>query len=489
MHPTHNRRWVALTLLAAVEFILLLDTSIVNVALPTIKAALHFSEADLAWIPNVYQLIFGGFLLLGGRAADLFGRRRLFLAGLAIFTAGSLLAGLAPTALVLLIARGAQGIGAALVIPAEQSLLVTIFTDQAEFNRAIGIWGAIGGAGGAAGLALGGILTQFAGWPWIFLINVPIGLVVLFLAPGLLPESRAEDVAAHRIDLAGAITVTLALLLLAYTLVEAPQAHWSLPQVSGALALSVFLLAAFVGIEARAADPLMPLRVFSIRNLNGANLVSLLVGAAHAPLFYFLSLYLQQVLGYSPFNAGVALLPVALASIVTAALLLSRALNHLGAKIVLAGGMTLLAVGIALFARAPLHTIYLLDILPGLLIVAVGLPSVFAGSNILAVTAVAESETGLASGMVNTAQRFGSGLGIAGLAILASLFAGMNDHSVAPAVIASGLRVAFLGAAGLALLGAVLTMAIIQQKKQARGEAESDKEAAPAEGHGFHFHH
>lgn len=488
MHPTQNRRWVALLLLTAVEFILLLDTSIVNVALPTIKAALHFSEADLAWIPNVYQLVFGGFLLLGGRAADLFGRRRLFLAGLALFTVGSLLAGLAPTAALLLIARAAQGVGAALVIPAEQSLLVTIFTDPAEFNRAIGIWGALGAAGGATGLALGGILTQFAGWPWIFLINVPIGVVVLLLAPSLLPESRAEGGAAHRLDIAGAIAVTLALLLLAYTLVEAPQAHWSLFQVSGALLLTILLLAAFVGIEARAVAPLVPLRVFTIRNLNGANLVSLLVGAAHAPLFFFLSLYLQQVLGYSPLDTGVALLPIALASIATAALLLSRALNHVGAKAVLVGGMSLLAVGIALFARVPLHADYLRDILPASLIVAIGLPAAFAGSNIPAVTAVAESETGLASGMVNTLQRFGSGLGIAGLAILASAVVGAGGQGAAPSALAPGLRVAFLGAAALALLGAVLALALIQQPKQARGGARSDKELAPAGTHP-HFHH
>ncbi|HLJ81218.1 MAG TPA: MFS transporter, partial [Ktedonobacterales bacterium] len=314
MQTTARQRWTALILLAAIEFMILLDTSIVNIALPAIKTGLHLSESDLSWVQNAYLLVFGGFLLLGGRAADLFGRRRLYLLGLSLFTASSLLAGLAPTGGVLLLARALQGIGAAIVLPAEQSLLVTIFTDSDEFNRAFGIWGAVGAAGGIFGILLGGVLIQLAGWPWIFLINVPVGALVLLFSLRLLPESRAEE-GERRLDLLGALAVTLAILLFAYAPIAGQEQGWSSPQVLGSLLLAMLLLLAFLGLEARTLAPLVPLRLFRIRNANGANLVSFLVGAAHAPMFYLLSLYFQQALGYDALTAGLAILPVGVVSL------------------------------------------------------------------------------------------------------------------------------------------------------------------------------
>lgn len=485
---TARQRWTALVLLAAIEFMILLDTSIVNIALPAIKTGLHFSEADLQWVQNAYILVFGGFLLLGGRIADLFGRRRFYLVGLGLFTASSLLAGLAPTGGILLLARVLQGIGAAVVIPAEQSLLVTIFTDKEEFNRAFGIWGAMGAAGGIFGVLLGGVLTQLAGWPWIFLINVPIGAAALLLSPRLLPESRAEG-QERRLDLLGALVVTLAVVLFAYAPIVGQEQGFSSPLAFGSLLLAVLLLLAFFAIEAHASSPLVPLRIFRIRNSNGANIVSFLVGAAHAPMFFFLSLYFQQVLGYDALRAGLAILPVGLTSLVFSILILPRALDHLGARGVLFGGMLLLAVALVLFARVSPTSNYLLEILPASVIAAFGLPSAFVGTNIAAVTSVSEEETGLASGLMNTAQRVGSGIGIAVLTAVLVARIGPVTTSTSHATLAAGFQAGFIGAALFAILGAVLTLLIIRQIKPAHAAAGAGQEVAPAGARKLHFHH
>src|SRR5216683_2404703 len=471
---TARNRWIALTLLSAIEFMILLDTSIVNIALPSIQTSLHFSEADLGWVQNIYLLIFGSFLLFGGRAADLFGRRKLYLLGLALFTLGSGLSGLAPTAAILLLARALQGLGAAVVIPAEQSLLVTIFTDPQERNRAFGIWGALGAAGGAFGLVLGGVLTQVLGWPSIFLINVPIGAVVLLFSSRYIPESREEG-ERKTLDVPGILTVTPALLLLAYGPVLAQTQGLSLSTIGAFVALVVLLLA-FVGIEARSSAPLVPLRLFRLRNLNGANLVSFLVGAAHIPMFYFLSLYFQQVLFYHAFTAGLAILPIAGLSIVMGFLVLAKALQHLGFKGVLASGMVLLA-------RTPLPNNYLLDVLPASLIVALGLPAVFVASNMAAVTAVEQADTGLASGLVNTTQRIGSGVGIALLSALFAARVGQLPAHPAPSSLVPGFQAAFLGAAFFALLGAVLTLLIIRGKQSETSAHLETQQEASSGGH------
>lgn len=486
MKTTARQRWTALALLSAIEFMILLDTSIVNIALPAIKTGLSFSEADLQWVQNAYLLVFGGFLLLGGRAADLFGRRRFYLIGLGLFTASSLLAGIAPAGGILLLARALQGVGAAVVLPAEQSLLVTIFTDSDEFNRAFGIWGAVGAAGGIFGLLLGGILTQLVGWPWIFLINVPIGALAFLFSPRLLPESRATG-EQRRLDIPGALTVTLAVVLLAYAPIAGQQHGWGSPLAYGSLLATALLLALFLGIEAHTSSPLVPLRVFRIRNSNGANIVSFLVGAAHAPMFYLLSLYFQQALGYDALNTGLALIPVGVVSLLVSVVLLPKALQHLGPRNILAAGMLLLAAGLLLFARATMHSNYLLDILPALVIVAIGLPFAFVGTNISAVTAVKESETGLASGLMNTTQRVGSGIGIA---VLTSVFVariGSPAGPVSAATLASGFQAGFLGAALFAIVGAVLALLILRQPKHVQNTT-TDSQAA-ARPRALHFHH
>lgn len=489
---TARQRWTALTLLAAVEFMILLDTAIVNIALPAIKAGLHFSEADLPWVQNAYLLVFGGFLLLGGRAADLFGRRRFYLLGLSLFTASSLLAGLAPMGGILLLARALQGVGAAMVLPAEQSLLVTIFADQDEFNRAFGIWSAVGAAGGIFGILLGGVLTQVAGWPWIFLINVPVGAVVLFFSPRLLPESRADGAGSgRRLDVAGALSVTLAILLFAYAPIAGQQQGWASPLALGPLLLAVLLLVAFLRIEARSSSPLVPLRLFRIRNSNGANIASFLVGAAHAPMFYLLSLYFQQALGYEALTAGLAILPIGAVSVLVSFVLIPRALDYLGARGVLAGGLLLLAAGLALFARVPIPSSYALDILPASLIVAIGLPAAFVGTNIAAVTAVEPEETGLASGLMNTTQRVGSGIGIAVLTAVFVARAGTLSAPTSAPALAAGFQAGFLGAAIFALLGAAVALVLLRPPRQAHGKVEGDREhdLAAAGPHRLPFHH
>ena len=488
LHTTAHQRWMALILLSAIEFMILLDTSIVNIALPAIKTGLQFSEADLQWVQNAYILVFGGFLLLGGRAADLFGRRRFYLIGLSLFTASSLLAGLAPTGGILLLARAVQGIGAAIVIPAEQSLLVTIFTDKEEFNRAFGIWGAMGAAGGIFGLLLGGVLTQLVGWPWIFLINVPIGAFALLLSPRLLPESRASG-QRRRLDVLGALMVTMAVGLLAYAPIAGQEYGWSSPLAFGSLTLAAMLLLAFPVVEARSVSPLVPLHIFRIRNANGANIVSFLVGAAHAPMFFLLSLYLQQVLGYNALTAGLAILPVGATSLVFSLLVLPRALDHLGPRGVLVAGMLLLAIGLLLFARVPVPGNYLLDILPASVIVAMGLPCAFAATNIAAVTAVEQEETGLASGLMNTMQRVGSGIGIAALTAVFVARIGPVSSQTSPTTLAAGFQAGFLGAALFAILGAVLALVILRQPKPSPVDAAGTKEPAPAGARKLHFHH
>ncbi|HEX9413735.1 MAG TPA: MFS transporter [Ktedonobacterales bacterium] len=366
--------------------------------------------------------------------------RRTSSGGSASISSVSACSPLAPTGAALLLARGLQGVGAAIVLPAEQSLLVTVFTDSAEFNRAFGIWGAIGAAGGLFGILLGGLLTQFVGWPWIFLINVPIGAGALLLSPRLMPESRAADV--RRLDLAGALSATAAVLLIAYAPISGQQQGWMSVQALGSLGLAVALLT-FIAIEARSPSPLVPLRVFRNRDANGANIVSFLVGAAHAPMFFLLSLYFQQALHYDALTAGLAIVPIAVLSLPAGILLIPRALDHLGARRVLAAGMFLLAVGAALFSRAPIPNNFVFDILPGSVLMALGLPATFVGVNIAALTAVEQADSGLASGLMNTAQRVGSGIGISALVAVFVARVGAFGTQADAATLSAGFQVAF----------------------------------------------
>src|SRR4051794_6940946 len=312
-----ERRWVALILLCVAQFVVVLDASIVNVALPSIGQGLHFSEEDLPWVVNAYVIAFGGFLLLGGRAADLLGRRRVFMAGLLVVAVASLFAGFAANQGQLIAARAAQGLGAAIISPAALSIVTSLFKDGAERNKALGAWGAVAGSAGAAGVLLGGILTDGLGWEWVLWVNVPVALIALALTPGLIPESRSESTTRH-FDAAGAITVTAGLSLLAYALLDASSAGWGSTRIVGLLSLAVVLLVAFVLIELRSKAPLVPFGIFRNRTLTGANVVGLLLGASLFSMFFFISLYMQQVLGYSPVHAGLSYLPLAVTIIVAA---------------------------------------------------------------------------------------------------------------------------------------------------------------------------
>ena len=334
-----EKRWLALILLCSAQFVVVLDASIVNVALPTIGTALDFSQENLPWVVNAYVLTFGGFLLLGGRTADLLGRRRVFMAGLMLVAVASLAAGFAATEGQLIAARAAQGLGAAIISPAALSIVTTTFSDGAERNKALGVWGAVAGSGGAAGVLLGGILTDGLGWEWVLWVNVPVSLIAFALSPRLIAESRAES-ETRAFDVAGAVTVTAALSILVYALVDANDAGWGSSQTIGLIALSLVLLAAFVAIELRARKPLVPFSIFRIRTLTGANVVGLLVGASLFSMFFFISLYMQQVLGYSAIHAGLSYLPLALV-IMASAGIASQLVTKLGYKPVLAAGHAL----------------------------------------------------------------------------------------------------------------------------------------------------
>ena len=456
---------LALVLLAATQFVVVLDAAIVNVALPSIGKALDFSRDDLSWVVNAYTLVFGGFLLLGGRLADLFGRRRMFMGGLVLFSLASLLGGLAQSSTWLIAARAAQGLGAAIVSPAALSLVMTTFAEGAERNRALGVWGAVAGSGGAAGVLLGGVLTQYLGWEWVLFVNVPIGLAAAALAPRLLIESREQD-ATRAFDLAGAITVTGGLALLVYALVDANRVGWGSTETIVRLAIAAVLLGSFVVIETRAKRPLVPFSIFRLRTLRGANAVGLLIGMALFSMFFFISLYLQQVLGYSALKAGLAYLPLALTIIVSAGAA-SALVTRIGFKPTLTAGMVLIAVALVWFAQVSAGGTYLGDVLGPSLVVAVGLGFAFVPVTIAATTGVPAEESGLASGLINTAQQVGGALG---LAILATVASGRTDKVISsgqhnPAVaLTEGFQSAFLVGAGFAAVGAILAAVLISSR-------------------------
>ena len=332
-----RRRWIALALLCSAQFVVVLDASIVNVALPSIGKALDFSQSNLAWVVNAYVLTFGGFLLLGGRMADLLGRRRVFMAGLIVFALASLAGGFSNSEGQLIVARAVQGLGAAILSPAALSIVTNTFRDGAERNKALGVWGAVAGSGGAAGVLLGGVLTDTLGWEWVLWVNVPIGLLAAALAPALILESRSESMT-RSFDVAGAVTVTAGLSLLVYALVDATDAGWGSTQTIGLLAVSAALIAIFVAIESRSASPLVPFKIFRLRTLTGANVVGLLVGASLFSMFFFISLYMQQVLGYSPIKAGFSYLPLAITIIISAGVA-SQLVTRVGFKPVLIAGL------------------------------------------------------------------------------------------------------------------------------------------------------
>jgi len=475
-----RRKWLALALLASTQFVIILDAAIVNVAIPSIGDDLSFSEEDLTWIPNAYALTFGGFLLLGGRMADLLGRRRLFMIGLLVFSVASLLGGLSTSETQLIIARAAQGLGAALLAPSALSMVTNMFEEGAERNKALGVWGAVSGSGGAAGVLLGGILTEYAGWEWVLWVNVPIGVIVAILAPRLLVESRRESDLRH-FDALGAITVTAGLSLLVFALVDTINDGWGSTQTLTLLAVALALIVAFVFIELRSKDPLMPFGIFRLRTLSGANIVGLLVGAALFAMFFFLSRYMQEVLGYSALKAGLSYLPLALAIIASAGAA-SVLVTKLGFKKVLLAGLGLITVGLLWFAQVPANGSYLSDLLGPMVISAVGLGFAFVPITIAAVSNVSEDESGLASGLINTSQQIGGALGLAVLGTIASsrttdlLTTAQGAPAGIPAALTEGFQLAFLTGAGFAVIGIVATLLLVRSE-----DSQAVVGASPAE--------
>jgi EmrB/QacA subfamily drug resistance transporter len=477
-----ERRWTALILLCVAQFIVVLDASIVNVALPSIGRGLRFSEADLPWVVNAYLIAFGGFLLLGGRAADLLGRRRVFMAGLLMVAAASLAAGFATTQAELIVARAAQGLGAAFTSPAALSIVTNLFTDGAERNKALGAWGAVAGSAGAVGVLLGGILTEGLGWEWVLWVNVPVSLIALALTPGLIPESRSEARTRH-FDTAGAVTVTAGLSTLAYALLDAGTAGWGSTKIIGLLVLAVALLGAFVAIEYRSSAPLVPFKIFRIRTVTGANVVGLLLGASLFSMFFFITLYMQQVLHYTPIHAGLSYLPLSV-TIVFAAGLGGQLVTRFGFKPVLAAGMLSLIAGLLWFSGIAVGGSFASDILGPSLLAALGLGLGFVTTTIAAVAGVDGREQGLASGLINTSQQFG---GAIGLAVLSAIATSRTDHVLASGTstltnaLNEGFRVAFAGGAGFALLGLVATLTLIRTRDSRNHARMARTETARAE--------
>ncbi len=451
--PIH--RWRAFSLLAVAAFMTVMDLTIVNTALPTIGRKLHFSQTSLLWVVTAYELAYGGFLLLGGRAADLLGRRRVIIVGLAVFTTASLGASLAGSETVLIAMRATQGFGAAMFLPGALSTVRNMFAEGAERNKALGIWGALAALGATAGLVFGGLLTRFAGWQYVFLVNVPVGVVALALIRRVVPETRV-DVGRRRYDPLGAVTVTGALVLLAYGIAQAPRVGWGATRTIAELAIGVALLGAFVAIESRAEAPLMPLRIFRLQTLAGANAVGFLLGASFYAFIFIGTLYMQQVLGYSALQGGFAWAASGVASMLFAGI--SQALvTKVSAKLVMAFGMTVLGAGIFWTAQAPVHGHYLGDLFgPFLLGVGMGTAFTFIPVQIAALAGVAEREAGLASGLIYTTQELGGALGIA---IASSIAA---SHSTTLLRAGDTVRVAMTGGfhSALWVCGAIALLAV-----------------------------
>ncbi len=460
--PAHSRHALLLAVCCTAQFMVILDVSIVNVALPSIRAALGFSAIDLQWIVNAYAVTFAGFLMLGGRAADLFGQRRVFITGFLLFAFASLAGGVAQSQGMLVGARALQGLGGAIMAPASLAIINSSYAPGPERLRAIGLWGAMSGAGGAAGVLAGGVITQTLGWRWILLINIPIGIAAAMVASVAVAERRREG--AGSFDLAGALSITCGLLALVYGIVSAGADGWGSVEALGPIALGLALLVAFVVIEARFAPaPLVPLRAFSIRLLRISNLIVLAFSAALFPMWYFLSLYLQLVLHMTPIGAGLAFLPMAL-TIMVCATRAGRLVGRFGAGPVLGVGLTSMAAGLALFARISVDGGYGQDLLlPGLL-ASIGVGLAFVPATIAATTGVAPSEAGLASGLVNTSRQMGGALGLALLTSLGTQYTAhliSSDYQPPLVALTNGFRLAFLISAGFAAVGAATAFRFI----------------------------
>jgi EmrB/QacA subfamily drug resistance transporter len=464
--------WIVLVIICFAQFMVVLDATIVNVALPHIQSSLGFTEASLQWVINAYTLVFAGFLLLGGRAGDLLGRKRLFLVGLVIFTAASLLDGISSTSGELIGFRALQGLGAALISPAALSIISTTFAEGKERARALGVWAAIAIGGSAVGLVLGGALTQSFSWRWIFFVNVPVGILTFLAATRLVPESKDEH--AHQgYDLAGAVTVTGGLMALVYGLVNSASHGWSSTLTIVSFVAAVALLAAFVVIEQRSAEPLVRLSIFRVRSLLTANLAMFLAFSGMFAMFFFNSLYIQKILGFGPLKAGVSFLPFT-AGVMLSAGLASSFAPRIGVRPVAAVGMVLTVIGMVLFARMPVDGSYAVDVLPGMIVGSLGMGAIFMPLTLVATTGLHDEDQGLASGLFNTSQQVGGALGLAILTTIAA----SHTPGGSPAAQVHGFHYAFAGAGVLVALSLVVLIALLRKRHVARIEAQAEREPA-----------
>jgi len=481
----HVNPWLVLVLVCMAQFMVILDATIVNVALPSIQADLNMSEADLQWIVNAYTLTFGGFLLLGGRAGDLAGRKKVFLIGLVVFTVASLLNGLAPSSEVLILFRGLQGLGAALIAPAALSIITATFAEGAERTKAMGVWAAIAVGGGAVGLVLGGILVEALSWPWIFFVNIPVGIAVFVAALKNVPESRDEH--AHKsFDVAGAITVTSGLIALVYGIVKAQDNGWTSLRTGGFFMLAAVLLVAFVVIESRSAEPLVRLSIFRVRTVRAANIVMFLVASGLFSMFFFNTLYLQRVLDYSALEAGIAFLPFT-AGIIIGAGISQKLVPAIGAREVPLIGMAMAVVGLLFFVRLQPDASYLSDFLLPMIITSIGMGLTFVPVTLIATSGIPTDDAGLASGLYNTSQQVGGALGLAILSTFAvsKTNATLTDLGRAPQpadeaqALVNGFHVAYVGSAILVASAAVLLAVLLRRSDVvAVGEGEAAPVAA-----------
>ena len=460
-HEPDPRRWQALALVCVAFFMTILDVSIVNVALPSIKNSLHVSDNTLQWVLIAYAITFGGFLLLGGRAADLLGRRRLFMIGVAVFSAASLVCGLASSIGVLIAARAVQGVGAAIVSPATLSIITTTFEEGSERNKALGIWGAMGGSGAAAGVLFGGILTKYAGWEWIFFVNVPVGALVLALTRPIVRESRIPGL--RGFDAGGAVTVTSGLALLVYAISKAPDDGWSSGRTIGLLIGAAVLFVAFLVIETRQPSPMVPFDIFRVRTVAGANVCGLFLGAVMFANFFLLTLYVQQVLGYSALKTGLTFLATA-GTVIPVAGVAQALTTRLGPRPVMTVGLVLMTGGMVWYSQIPTNGSFVAHLLPGYLLVGFGLAFSFIPMSIAALAGVSADQAGLASGLINTAQQIGGALGVAIASTVAFTHAKtllVSHHSPAQAA-TSGYALGFWVLAGISAVSVLACIALVR---------------------------
>jgi EmrB/QacA subfamily drug resistance transporter len=450
MSPAADRRWLTLAIVGAAFFMTILDVAIVNVAIPSIQTDLHISESTVQWVITAYAISFGGFLLLGGRMADLLGRRLIFLIGLTLFTVASLVCGLANSSGLLIGSRGAQGLGAAIISPAALSIVTTTFREGAERNKALGIWGALGGSGAAAGVIFGGILTKYLGWQWIFWVNVPVGVLVFVLALRLVPESRVE-LGHRRFDAAGAVTITSSLAIFVYAISKAPDVGWGTARTILLLVASGVLFLAAIGIEMRTSAPLVPLRIFRLRSLLAANVVGFLLGAVIFANFFVLTLYVQQVLGWSALRTGVTFLATAGTTVIWAGVAQALTTRY-GARPVIVIGMLVLAASIGWYTQIPVAGHYWPDLLPAYVTFALGLAFAFVPVSIAALAQVEHHEAGLASGLINTNQQIGGAIGVA---LSATIFTSAGDP-------VTGFQNAFWALLAISIAGAVAAFVLLR---------------------------